>query len=41
MMLGNYIRVEKPMEPGDEVIGICFTGSDPEGFVTYNNKYYR
>ncbi len=46
IMVGQSIRIHKPMKDGDDIINICFTGQDKDDenqdyIVAYNSKYYR
>jgi len=38
IMLGHYVRVEKPMEKDDDITDITMTDKH---VILYNNKYYR
>ena len=49
VMLGRFIKMERPMEDAEEIINVGFIKPDPqkrgskeeEKIVVYNNKYYR
>ena len=38
IMLGHYIKVERPMEKMDEIVNIAITD---KSVIVYNNKYWR
>ena len=42
LMLGTYVRVERAVEAGDSISGVCFAGKgNRENVCAYNCKYYR
>ena len=46
IMLGHFIRVEKPMAENDDIIDLCLTSTtsqDASGHIVilFNNSYFR